>query len=166
MDETQSDVYEKLIGSALKFISFRPRSAFEIRAFLETKLRRAHITAPLVKEKVIARLTELGYIDDAAFASWWVSQRTGRKPKGETAILLELQRKGIGKEEAVKAVRLMMQGEKSERQLARAFAEKKIISWKHKPAMEQKQKLAQALMRRGFSSEVVWGVVDEVTKTL
>lgn len=163
MDIDESDIYEKFMGLALRFVSYRPRSSQEIRQYLEGAFRRKHVTAPLVLEKIMARLTELGYIDDRAFVTWWVAQRTGRKPKGPQVIRSELRNKGIDREliEEELAARLSG-GETSERGLAAAAAQKRLPRLSRYPALERKAKLAQYLMRLGFSSDIVWGVVDEV----
>jgi SOS response regulatory protein OraA/RecX len=59
-----------------------------------------------------------------------------------------------------------MQGDRSERDLAKAAATAKLHTWRSKSRLEQKQKLAQFLMRRGFSSDVIWGVVDDVVSNV
>ncbi len=162
MDTEQSDVYEKLIAASIRFVSYRPRSEKEIRDFLEKKLKRSHTTAPLVTTHVVGRLTDLGYIDDYAFGTWWVDQRTGRKPKGERVIRMELMRKGIAPAVIDEVIGSGMKGERSEAALAKAAIEKKRQSWKNLPVLTQKRKLADYLMRRGFSSDVVWGLIDDV----
>ncbi|MEK7533484.1 MAG: regulatory protein RecX [Patescibacteria group bacterium] len=162
MDITESDVYERLIGSCIRFVSFRPRSGKEITDFIVRKLKTGHTTAPLVVRKVLERLTELAYVDDVAFASWWVSQRTGRKPKGARVIHQELLQKGIPPEIIDEAIRVGMKDERSELTLAKAAAEKKSGSWSKLPLPERKHKLIQYLLRRGFASGIVWSVVDEV----
>lgn len=161
MDIEQSDVYEKLIAASIRFVSYRPRSAKEITDFVTRKLKNSHTTAPLVIQKVLERLTELGYIDDHAFGIWWVGQRTGRKPKGAKAIRLELLRKGIAPEVISESIAKVMKEERSEPELAKAAAEKKVGVWRKLPLPERKHKLIQYLMRRGFTSEVIRGVVDE-----
>lgn len=166
MDIEQSDVYEKLIAASIRFVSYRPRSAKEITDFVTRKLKNSHTTAPLVIQKVLERLTELGYIDDHAFGIWWVGQRTGRKPKGAKAIRLELLRKGIAPEVISESIAKVMKEERSEPELAKAAAEKKRDTWKTLPAAEQKHKLAQYLLQRGFASEVVWSVVDDMAKNV
>lgn len=160
MDATRSDVYEQMIGACIRFVSFRPRSAKEITGFITRKLKTGHTTAPLVVHKVLERLTELTYVDDVAFASWWVSQRTGRKPKGARVIHQELLQKGILPEIIDEAIRFGMKEERSEEMLAKEAAEKKVGSWSKLPLPERKHKLIQYLTRRGFTSDVIRGVVD------
>jgi regulatory protein len=44
---------------------------------------------------VIERLTDLGILDDAAFAAQWVESRDRARPRGERALQAELRRNGI-----------------------------------------------------------------------
>lgn len=163
MNTDESTVYEKLMEAAIHFVSYRPRSEKEFRDFLINKLAKSHTTAPLVLTKVIERMKDLGYIDDYAFSSWWVGQRTGSKPKGERVIALELSRKGISREVIAEIIGQIMKGERSEKVLARLAAEKKLPGWSHLPHVKKKQKLAEYLLRRGFASDTVWGIVDDLS---
>ena len=166
MDISESQVYERLINASIRFVSFRMRSEKEIRDFLAKTLTRHHTTAPSVVLHVITRLAELGYINDVEFSAWWVSQRTGRKSKGARAIRMELSQKGIDAEIIEEAIRVGMTGERSERELAKVAVHKKRENWKALPVVIQKKKLAEYLTRRGFSSDVVWSVVDDALETV
>lgn len=162
MDVTRSDVYEQLINASLRFVSYRMRSEKEIRVFLEAKLSRSHTTAPTVVGQVMERLAELGYVNDHAFAVWWVGARTGRKPKGARIVRSELAQKGVQADIIDTVLATHMSGTKSEAVLAREAAVRKAPSYGRYTKMEQKRKLAGFLQRRGFSSGVVWSVVDDV----
>lgn len=162
MEMDNSDVYEQLINAALRFVSFRARSRKEILDFLTKKLSRSRTSAPLVLDYAMERLTELGYVNDDAFAQWWVGTRTGRKPKGAKAIRIELIQKGVDGSVAERAIGLLLKGDKSESVLARGLAVKKAEALGKYPKMAQRQKLSAFLMRRGFSSDTVWSVVDDV----
>ena len=166
MEDSQSDVYERLINAALRFVSFRMRSEREIRDFLAGKLSRSHTSAPDVLEHAIERLTELGYVNDHEFAVWWVGTRMGRKPKGPRAVRSELSQKGVAADIIDTVLSTLMKGENSELALARAAGAKKAAGLVGYPKMEQKQKLASFLQRRGFSSGVVWSVVDDMVENV
>ncbi len=162
MDVDQSEIYEKYMGLALRFVSYRPRSRQEIREYLIKAMQRKHTTAPLILEKIMDRLVELKYIDDQAFASWWVTQRTGRKPKGPQVIRGELIKKGIDRDIIDEELSARLTSGVSERELAAQAAVKRMPRLTKYPRLEQKAKLSQYLLRLGFSSDIVWGVVDEV----
>ena len=135
MNETE---YERLLGAAIRFVSFRPRSKKELRDFCIKTLKRHHTTAPLVIDQVIERMTELGYVNDDKFAEWWISQRTAFRPKGKRVIEAELLAKGIRNPEI----------DIDERTLAQKALERK-------KGVSDKQKLANFLYRRGFTVSVV-----------
>src|SRR6266542_33079 len=46
-------------------------------------------------QAALARLAELGLVDDAAFARFWVENRQACRPRGAGALRDELRRKGI-----------------------------------------------------------------------
>lgn len=158
---TDSEIYTKLMNLVLRFVSLRPRSKQEILSYITTKLKRSHTTAPEVRDAVMERVEELGYINDTSFAEWLVLGRTGRKPKGTRLIEQELLRKGVDRGVISAVIQNTMQRERSEIELARELARKKLPSWSNLPILNQKRKLADLLRRRGFSSETVWGIVDE-----
>ena len=153
--------YDKLIAAAYRFLSYRPRSEKELRDFCDKTLRRHHTTAPLVIKRVLERCTELGYVDDKKFVEWWVHQRTTFKPKGIRVIISELRAKGIARD-AVEAYVASSTSSSGERELAKRAISKKLVLWQPLPLLKRKQKIVEFLLRRGFDSEVSFGVVDEL----
>jgi SOS response regulatory protein OraA/RecX len=81
---------EVVLAAALRFLEARSRSVAEVR----TRLTRAGYRPELI-ESSITRLTDLGMLDDAAFAAQWVESRDRAHPRGETALMMELRQKGI-----------------------------------------------------------------------
>jgi len=79
-----------ILEAALRFLEARQRSTVEVR----TRLNRAGYRPDLV-EGAIVRLTELGMLDDEAFARAWLESRDRALPRGERALRVELSRKGI-----------------------------------------------------------------------
>ncbi|HKG18953.1 MAG TPA: regulatory protein RecX, partial [Candidatus Limnocylindrales bacterium] len=82
-----------VLEACLRFLESRARSAAEVRRRLLVHGYRADLV-----EGAIERLTELGMIDDAAFARQWVESRDRARPRGERALRQELARKGIDRE--------------------------------------------------------------------
>ncbi len=146
------DTYESLLTAAFRFLSFRPRSAKEIDDFLKKKTRKTYVE-PEIFKRIADRLVELGYIDDAKFAAWWVESRQKTKPKGMRLIKQELKQKGIATEGIT---------ETSEDDIARRAIQKKREIWKSLPTLEQKKKLYDFLARRGFSYNTIARVIDGV----
>lgn len=79
-----------VLEAAARFLEARSRSVTEVRR----RLTGAGYRAGLV-EGAIERLTELGMLDDEAFARAWVESRDRARPRGERAIRDELRLKGV-----------------------------------------------------------------------
>ena len=80
----------EVVDAAARFLEARPRSISEVRR----KLQHLGYQATLV-EAAVARLVELRYLDDDAFARTWVESRDRAKPRGEHALRRELGLKGV-----------------------------------------------------------------------
>jgi regulatory protein len=79
-----------VLDVAARFLHVRPRSVAEVRR----RLCDAGYRAELV-DGAIGRLTDLGMLDDAAFATSWVESRDRARPRGARALRDELRRKGV-----------------------------------------------------------------------
>jgi regulatory protein len=84
---------ETVLNAAARFLEARSRSVDEVRHHLA----RAGYRTELV-ESAVARLTDLGMLDDAAFARLWVESRDRARPRSESALRRELAQKGIDRE--------------------------------------------------------------------
>lgn len=82
-----------VLDAAARLLETRPRSVAEVRR----RLTAAGYRADLV-EVAVARLLELGILDDAAFAAAWVASRDRARPRGARALRDELRRKGVAPE--------------------------------------------------------------------
>ena len=82
-----------VLEAAARFLEVRSRSVSEVRR----RLGGAGYRSDLV-DGAISRMTELGMLDDAAFARTWVESRDRARPRGERAIREELRLKGIDRE--------------------------------------------------------------------
>lgn len=141
--------FQKLLDKTLRLISRRPRSEKEIRDYLRKKKSPSKLI-----EAVVKKLKQLRQIDDAAFASWWVEQRTTFRPRGKFGLTMELRQKGIDKTIINKAINKV-----DELPLAARLAQKKLKVYKNLPREEFYQKMSAYLARRGFSWETIKKVV-------
>jgi len=82
-----------VLEAAARFLEVRSRSVHEVRR----RLGGAGYRTELV-EGAIARMIDLGMLDDEAFARTWVESRDRARPRGERAIREELRLKGIERE--------------------------------------------------------------------
>ena len=76
--------------AALRYLDYRPRSVDEIRRHLKSK-----DVEPDVIDEVIERLSQVGLLDDRAFARYWLENRSAFRPRGERALRMELRQKGV-----------------------------------------------------------------------
>jgi regulatory protein len=81
---------EVVLEAAARFLEVRSRSIAEVRRRLTTAGYRRELI-----DGAIARLTELGVLDDETFARAWVESRDRARPRGERALQNELRLKGI-----------------------------------------------------------------------
>ncbi len=81
---------ELVLNAAVRFLEARARSVAEVRR----RLRDAGYRVVLV-DGAIARLLDLGMLDDEAFARGWVESRDRARPRGEIALRRELALKGV-----------------------------------------------------------------------
>ena len=145
---------KEAMGRAGRLLAERPRSEHEIR----TRLQAARFE-PEVVEQTIARLTELGLLDDLAFATQWVAERSRTRGKGPAALLDELYGKGVDRltaEEALQAAGV------DEAVQARELAARLLSRVARYPLETQASKLYAMLARRGFSSETIKDAVRAV----
>ena len=157
-----TEAYEKFLGAAFRFLSFRQRSIKELREFLEKKAQKIEDGASVIP-RVMDRLRELDYANDEKFAQWWISSRMGRKPKGAQLVAHELAQKGVDKE-IIAAAMEAAGGQEGQIEAAKRALAPKLRIWVALPTMEQKRKLYECLGRRGFSSLVTSRVIDWATK--
>lgn len=88
-----------VLDAAARFLETRPRSIGEVRR----RLTSAGYRRDLV-DGAIARLVDLGYLDDEAFARSWVESRDRAHPRGELALRRELALKGVDREVAARVL--------------------------------------------------------------
>ena len=79
-----------VLEAGARFLEARARSVGEVRR----RLSAAGYQADLI-DGAIVRLTELGMLDDEAFARAWLESRDRARPRGERALADELRVKGV-----------------------------------------------------------------------
>ncbi len=140
-----------VLEAALRFLEARQRSAAEVRRRLLLRGYRADLV-----EGAIERLTELGMIDDAAFARAWVESRDRARPRGERALRQELARKGIDREVTDEAIEERdIERPDADEAAARRLLERHASALARVPDPRARRQRAYALLaRNGFDSEL------------
>jgi regulatory protein len=147
----------------LRFLGTRPRTSAE----LERRLLRAGCESQTV-EAALARLTELGFVDDEAFARWWSEQRDRHAPRGRRLVEAELRQRGVPRE-VVEALRESAPNRReedeglpeTEEQRARAALDRHLRGRPMPTETQAVQRIGTFLLRRGFDTETVRRAIRE-----
>jgi regulatory protein len=150
--EREPDPHDIARAIVLKQLSMAPRS----RAQLEDKLR-ARNCADDVAQRVLDRMSEVGLVDDKAFAEMLVRSKRASRGLAKRALAQELRTKGID-DELVKGT-LGSLDDESERALAEAVVARKLPSMSGLDPRVQARRLSGMLARKGYSSSVAYAVV-------
>jgi regulatory protein len=145
-----ADARRRAIESALRLLSYRPRSERELRE----RLARKGFDWRVVRA-TLARLRELGYLDDAAFARFWTETRQAYRPRSRRLAESELRRRGIGREEAEAAT-----AEISDEEAAYEAARRRLAALAGLEYARFRERLGGFLTRRGFSYGVARATID------
>jgi regulatory protein len=108
---------------------------------------------------LLDRFTEVGLIDDAAYARQWVESRHRSRGLAPRALAQELRRKGVGDDEAKAALQQI--DESDQRVAARALVDKKLRSMRGLDRQVATRRLAGLLARKGYSAGLAFSVVRD-----
>ncbi|NPV68065.1 MAG: RecX family transcriptional regulator [Anaerolineae bacterium] len=150
------DAVATALDRAVRFLSYRPRSISEVRRNLQEKG-----VEPPVIDQVIAELERLGYLDDLAFARYWVQNRDEFRPRGPLALRQELKQKGISG-----SIITQVLGEVDFAEAAYRAARAQAARWTSLNRQVFRQKLYAYLARRGFPTETCREVLDRLLAEL
>jgi regulatory protein len=148
------DEIERAVTAALTFVSYRPRSEREVR----DRLRLRDFSQPAIDEAV-ERMRGWMYLDDQAFARWWVENRSEHRPRGKRLLAGELRTKGVSSE----VINEVIDGaDIDELPAAREVARKRMNSLSGLDRQTQERRLGSYLARRGYGWDVVRPVLKEL----
>ena len=142
MDEEKT--LEKATSLALRYLSYRPRSEFEVRG----RLRRRYDAQ--VAESVIERLKEQGLLDDKAFAHAWSQDRMSSRPRSAALIRRELLEKGVDREMVQAAVETL-----DDEESAYSAGLRAVTPLAGADYTTFRRRLWGYLYRRGFSQSII-----------
>ena len=136
---------QRAFERAVRFLSYRPRSVEEVRRNLAR-----HKVADSLISPVLARLEELGYLDDRGFSEFWLENRARFKPMGARALRYELRAKGIA-DDIIETSLADFDEEEAAYRAAAGQASR--IGRTTRQAF--RRKLSQMLRRRGFEADSI-----------
>ena len=150
-----------VLDAALRFLEARQRSTAEVRR----RLTSAGYRVDLV-DGAIGRLTELGMLDDEAFARAWLDSRDRARPRGEHALRRELGMKGIGREIVDEA----LEEREAATPDAEADAARRLLA-RHARSLDRiadprarRQRAYSLLARSGFDSDTATASIAEMLR--
>ncbi|MBI4096709.1 MAG: regulatory protein RecX [Candidatus Levybacteria bacterium] len=178
------EYFEKFYNSALRFLSYRPRSEKEVRDKLKILTKRhsglSRIDSGVavseaerapqndIIEKIIVKLKEKKFINDEEFARMFVENRLRFKPRSLRLIKLELKNKGIDDEIIERLVADRGSQTVGDLEQAKKLVEKKMGRFRNKFGMTREeiyQKLGRFLASKGFNWDTIKKSIDYVYET-
>lgn len=137
----------------LRLLTIAPRP----RAGLAQALKRKEIPDDIA-ESVLDRLTQVGLIDDVAYAQIFVRIKHRDRALGRTALRTELRRLGVAEESMADAVDTV--DSEAERARAAELISKRLDAAMAVGSVAARRRLLGLLSRRGYPPEMAISVVD------
>jgi regulatory protein len=138
----------------LQLLTLAPRT----RVQLASALKKRGVPDDVAGE-VLGRFTDVGLIDDAAFARAWVESRHHGRGLSARALSAELRRRGVDDDEIRAAVDEL--GPDAEAQTAKLLVAKKVAATRGLPYEARTRRLAGVLARKGYPPGLAFRVVRE-----
>jgi regulatory protein len=153
--ETETEAEERARSILLNQLTAQARS----RAQLAEKLAAKDVPDD-VAARLLDRFTEVGLIDDEAFARAWVASRGPGKGLARRALSAELRRKGVADTDVRTALDEVDPDD--EREAARTLVRRRLRSLRGVETAKATQRLVGMLARKGHPPGVAYAVVREV----
>ncbi len=139
---------------AYKLLAHRPYATAEF----QKKLNRKFPRQPKEIEEALERLKENHYLDDKEYAQLFIESRLRKKPQSIKLMKWDLRKKGLASD----TIEQSLEKEAiDEVEMARLAAQKKLKGLMRFPALKQKEKLYRFLLGRGFSSSIIFQILNE-----
>jgi regulatory protein len=142
---TEQDLYT----SALRALARRAHSIHEMRGYLERRAEEKGLVS-----RVIARLRELNYLDDARFALDFARNRAHSRKQGRFRITRELRNRGVPDRHIEVALGAVF-AETDEATLVRARLKRHLLHVRGEIDQRKLAGLYRSLLRAGFSTDVI-----------
>jgi len=135
---------ERPLMLAMKYLSYRPRSVYEIEQYIKKK----GFDKDIVRE-TIEVLIERDYLNDKNFTKLYVENMARNRPKSKFAIEFALKKKGID----LLIIEPVLE-HYDDQSLAIKAVKSKIVRWQSFDKKKFKKKVMNFLVYRGFNYEV------------
>jgi regulatory protein len=154
----QLDSESALYDAAIKILMRRAHSVSEMKKAL---IRRT-ADADLI-QKVLARLKQNGYIDDARYAKQFARQRTEGRKQGKFRVARDLRARGVPDRHIEAALEEAAQNT-DEAAVVRQRIDRKLRSFRGELDDRKLASLYRSLLRAGFSADVIRRELHSLTR--
>ncbi|MFC6084631.1 regulatory protein RecX [Sphaerisporangium aureirubrum] len=145
-------------GICLRLLTLAPRTRVE----LARALRKRNVPDD-VAEAVLNRYTEVGLIDDEAYAEAWVGSRHAGRGLARRALAAELRTRGVAEDTVRDAVDRL--DPEQELETARRLVARRLPATEGLQPAARVRRLAGMLARKGYSGSVAYRVVREALES-
>ncbi len=152
--DAEPDAEEVARAIVLRLLTGAARS----RAQLSEALARRDVPDE-VATRVLDRFTDVGLIDDAAYAEMLVRTRHAERGLSRRALAVELRRRGV--EDATAAGALQQVGDDAEIETARRLVERKLATTRGLDTATRTRRTLAVLGRKGYAPGLVARLVRE-----
>ena len=150
---------ERTMNRAVKLLAAKPRSVGELRErLLEKNWTNAEIVA-----RVIEKLTEYNYLDDAKFAADLALSKLRQKPQGKRRLQQSLSQKKLSKEDVNAAIETAFEKLPETDLIDAAIAKRLRLKGRPETRADTK-KFYDHLMRQGFDFDLIRSKMNDVAK--
>ena len=136
---------------AVRYLAVRDRTSAQVRDYLQRKG-----ALPDQSERIVARMSALGYLDDRAYAERWVTRLIADRPMGRERLKEELGARGVEHSLAESTIRKALQSVDEDR-LARSA----LDSAQRRGRGLTRMQAAWFLRRRGFGEDTIERMMDD-----
>ena len=141
----------------MRLLSFKPRSVEELRGRLKLKKYSEAVIVP-----VIESFRKQGLLNDEKFAKLYANSRVYTRPTGKRQLEADLKKKGLSKE--LVADTLAGLKDYDEKKTAKEFVFSRFQKMTGVTKEKKKARLFGFLKRRGFESNVIFDVLEDLFK--
>jgi regulatory protein len=152
---TEDDLYI----AALNSLTRRPRSVHEMKVYLEQRA-----ADPAFVPRIMARLKDHKYLDDARYARQFVRARAAVRKQGKFRIARDLRARGIPDHHIESALKEMGE-EIDESAVVRARIARRLKTLRGPFDRRRAAAIMNSLLRAGFSSDTIRREIRAATKT-
>ena len=138
----------------LRLITIEPRTRAQLAQAMQRKQIPDHVA-----EGILDRFTEVGLIDDQAFARAWVESRHHSRGLSRRALSTELRRRGVDADDVREAVETLDLDQ--EAATARQIVDRKLRATRGQPFETRMRRLVGALARKGYGAALSYRIVRE-----